>query len=231
MKQENVTPIKILDASLVLKILDKITQRLQKDEKILEGITFDASQIDNAHKRIDNAHKRIDNAYKKVEEVNKRVEENNKRLLELISFLDGLNLVKLKEEKETIQAIVNQLLDDNKRINTILKNILNNSAAISQTTKQDIFTLKKQLEEQIRAIFREQEEKRKKLETIIEELKQEIKKLPKLQFKGLLSPVGSAVSAKWGQITGNLSDQKDLSDVLNQKVSQTEAIAYSIALG
>jgi len=217
MKQENVTSIKILDTSLVLKILDKIIQRLQKDEKILERITFDAS--------------RIDNAYKRVEEINKRVEENNRRLLELISFLDGLNLVKLKEEKETIQEIVNQLLDDNKKTNTLLKNILNNSTAISQTTKQDIFALKKQIEEQIRAVFREQEEKRKKLETMIEELKQEIKKLPKLQFKGLLGPVGGAVSAKWGQITGNLSDQTDLSNSLNQKVNQTEAIAYSIALG
>jgi len=229
MNQENITPIKILDASLVLKILNKIIQRFQKDEKILERIAFDASRIDNAHK------KRVEEVNKRVEEVNKKVEENNKRLLELISFLNGFNLVKLKEEKETIQTIVNQLLDDNKKINTLLKNILNNSAAISQTTKQDVFTLKKQLEEQIRAVFREQEEKRKKLETMIEELKQEIKKLPKLQFKGLLGPVGGSVggtvSAKWGQITGNLSDQTDLSNALNQKVSQTEAIVYSIALG
>jgi len=70
----------------------------------------------------------------------------------------------------------------------------------------------------------------KQIKEVTEEFKKKIEEIKaKPLYKGLIGPIGA--QAKWGQIIGNLSDQKDLSDALNQKVGQTEAIAYSIALG
>jgi tetrahydromethanopterin S-methyltransferase subunit G len=70
----------------------------------------------------------------------------------------------------------------------------------------------------------------KQVKQATEEFKKKIEEIKaKPLYKGIIGPL--AGQTKWGQITGNLSDQTDLSNALNQKVGQTEAIAYSIALG